>query len=65
VAPTDRLGRGAALVPTPTARACCRPEGGLTAADEERLVRFVDLLAVALGSLWAVRNARKAAAGRE
>ncbi len=41
-----------------------RYEGDFTAADEERLVRFVDLLALTLGSLWAVRNARKAAAGR-
>lgn len=39
-----------------------RLTGDYTAADEAALVRFADLLALTLESLWDLRNARKAAA---
>lgn len=36
-----------------------RETGDYTAADEAALVRFTDLLALTLETLWALRNARK------
>ena len=36
-----------------------RCTGDYTAADEAAMVRFTDLLALTLESLWAMRGARK------